>query len=135
MRRRKLTLTAGIILCLLVFMTGCTPTYVDKGADTAKAVTVTVKIIAEDKDKPLYNGSIAVKSANPNLAMATYQALITAKVSYSEVGGEYDNFSGYPTTVDKAWVCTVNGARIQNGEKQQSIQDGDKIEWNYEKLS
>ena len=135
MNKKSFGIMAGLMACFLIFLTGCTPTYVEKGADNATAITVSVKIVAEDANKTLYNGNISVKSTAPTLAMATYQALITAKVSYSEVGGEYNNFAGYPTTIDKGWVCTVNGVRVETGEKQQAIQNGDKIEWSYVELS
>ena len=133
MKKNSTTIMLSALFCIAVLLAGCAPTYIDKDSDKAKTISVSIKIITSEKS--LYNGKIAVKSSAPVLSMATYEALTAAKVSYSEIGGEYDNFSGYPKTEDAHWVCYINDEKVDVSEKQKEIKDGDSIVWRYEKVS
>lgn len=131
MSNRAISVILILSFLFLILLTGCTPTYIDSKENTTKTITVNIQFVTEEK--VLYNNKISIKSDNPLLFMATYQALLDSKMSYSEIGGIYGNFSGYPDTEDEMWNCTVNGEMVSETQRTKSLTDSDKIVWKYEK--
>lgn len=97
---------------------------------SARDVKVTVKVV--NGDETLADQEVTIRNADtPTAFHATKGALDFAGVDFINAGGFVSSIGGTDGTDEAGWLLYRNGAITEFGFEEQTVEDGDQLEWRY----
>ena len=115
-------LLALFLVLLLALSVGCS------AKDDTPAVSVTVNITGPDQEAIVAD---TIDCTGTSAGDAFKQACKEATITYTVEEGMYDNFKSIASTDTDGWIFFINGEVAQVGADDYTLQEGDKIEFQY----
>jgi hypothetical protein len=98
---------------------------------TPKPKGITVSIELGEKNSTI--SGINAEDAYAALQQATVNANLNLKTKKYSFGIFIEEIAGLKNTKDKSWIYYVNGKSATQAADVQRVEDGDLLEWKYEK--
>lgn len=91
-----------------------------------------VESVVDFGDKKI-SSTVSAQTAFEALEKIANQNSLELKTKKYDFGVFVESIGEYPNTSDKAWIYYVNGQSATQAADVQTVGDGDKVEWRYEK--
>ena len=84
-----------------------------------------------EDEQPLFSTEVVYKSETYELYKPLTALLNENGISYSEVGGIYDDFGGVPSLSEKRWIVEIGETTYSSLDKKITVSDGDVVKISY----